>query len=263
MVEAIPGRPHFRLEVQNGVAVVTIDRPPVNALSREVYESLDKLIVHIEGSNIVRAVVLACADDARAWIGGGDLKEFLTLNATTRAERHAFVEGVTDRFYNLSCPTIAAVSMPALGGGMVIASFCDIIVAADTTFFSMPEVDRVLTGGGGAYLNRLNLPVHFIREIILTGRKVSAKELYRFGFVNHLVEKARVLPKAIEIAETIASKSAVAVRAIKRSANEIDSIGWDKGRAAAHKRSEALVETRDYHEAITAFLEKRAPSFDR
>ena len=243
------------------MAIVTIDRPPVNALSRQVYESLDKLITHIEATPQIRVVVLACKPDARAWIGGGDLNEFLTLNAQTRRERHAYVEGVTDRFYRLSCPTIAAVSMPAPGGGMVIASFCDIVVAAETAFFSMPEVDRSLTGGAGAYLMRLQLPVPFIREMILTGRKVYADELHRFGFVNHVVAKEEVLAKAIEIAEAIAQKSSAAVRAIKQSANLMDSVGWDEGRAAAHKLSEGLVEGRDYKEAISAFLEKRKPSF--
>src|SRR5690606_24392810 len=103
------------------------------ALSREVYQSLDSLIDHIEATQEIRAVVLACKKDAKAWIGGGDLKEFLTFTAQTRRERHAYIEGVTDRFYNLSCPTIAAVTMPAPGGGMVMASFCDIIVAAETS----------------------------------------------------------------------------------------------------------------------------------
>jgi enoyl-CoA hydratase/carnithine racemase len=259
---ASPAFEFFDLDLRNGVAVVTIDRPPVNALSRELYQSLDRLIDHIEATRDIRAVVLACRADAKAWIGGGDLKEFLTLNsAARRRDRHAYVESVTDRFYNLSCPTIAAVSMPAPGGGMVFASFCDIIVAAETAFFSMPEVDRSLTGGAGAYLFRLHLPVPFIREMILTGRKVTAKELHHFGFVNHLVPKEEVLSKAIEIAEAIAAKSTAAVRAIKQGANLMDRVGWDEGRAAAHRLSEALVDGPDYKEAISAFLEKRRPSF--
>ncbi|MBZ9870411.1 enoyl-CoA hydratase/isomerase family protein [Mesorhizobium sp. BR1-1-9] len=256
-----PAIEFFHIELRNGVALVTIDRPPVNAMSREVYESLDRVIDHIEATEEIRAVVLACKAEARAWIGGGDLNEFLTLNSETRRDRHAYVESVTDRFYNLSCPTIAAVSMPAPGGGMVIASFCDIIVAADTAFFSMPEVDRSLTGGAGAYLLRLHLPVPFIREMILTGRKVSAKELHDVGFVNYVVPKDGVLSKAFEIAEAIAAKSAAAVRAIKKSANLMDRAGWDEGRAAAHKLSETLVDGPDYKEAISAFLERRKPSF--
>ncbi|TPJ57648.1 enoyl-CoA hydratase/isomerase family protein [Mesorhizobium sp. B2-6-1] len=251
----------FQLELRSGVAVVTIDRPPVNALSREVYESLSRLIDHIEATEEIRAVVLACKAEAKAWIGGGDLNEFLTLNSQRRRERHAYIETITDRFYNLSRPTIAAVSMPAPGGGMVFASFCDIIIAADTAFFSMPEVDRSLTGGAGAYLFRLHLPVPFIRELILTGRKATARELHHFGFINHVVPKEDVLPKAIEIAEAIAAKSIAAVRAIKQGANLMDRVGWDEGRAVAHRFSEELVSGPDYKEAILAFLEKRKPSF--
>lgn len=137
----------------------------------------------------------------------------------------------------------------------------DIVVAAETAFFSMPEVDRSLTGGAGAYLMRLQLPVPFIREMILTGRKVDAGELHRLGFVNHVVPKEKVLAKALQIADAIAQKSAAAVRAIKQSANLMDGVGWDEGRAAAHKLSEGLVDGPDYKEAISAFLEKRKPSF--
>jgi enoyl-CoA hydratase/carnithine racemase len=254
----------FHIKTDNGVAIVTIDRPPVNALSRELYESLDKLIDDVEATRDIRAVVLACAEDAKAWIGGGDLNEFLTLTSETRRTRHDYVEAVTDRFYRLSCPTVAAITKPAIGGGMVFASFCDILVAADTAFFSMPEVDRSLTGGAGAYFNRLNLPVGFIREMILTGRRLSAAELREVGFLNYVLPQDQVLARAVEIAELIAAKSSAAVRAIKQSANLIDTVGWDKGRAAAHEMSAAvLVDGPDYKEAITAFLERRKPVFNR
>jgi enoyl-CoA hydratase/carnithine racemase len=263
MTAQLPSFEFFRLKVNNGVAIVTIDRPPVNAMSRQVYESLDKLIAYIEGAKDIRSVVLACAEDARAWIGGADLHEFLKLTAETRRDRHEYVEGVTDRFYNLSRPTVAAITKPAIGGGMVFASFSDIVVAADTAFFAMPEVDRGLTGGGGAYFNRLNLPVSFIREMVLTGRRFTAQEMDKAGFINHLLPQDQVLAKAIEIAELIATKSGTAVRAIKQSVNLIDQLGWDEGRAAAHAKSVALVEGPDYKEGISAFLERRKPSYNQ
>ncbi|TCK28320.1 short chain enoyl-CoA hydratase [Ancylobacter aquaticus] len=258
-----PAFDFFQFVAKDGVAVLTIDRPPVNALSRDLYESLDRVIDHIEATPAIRVVVLACKPDARAWIGGGDLKEFLSFTAETRRARHDYVEGVTDRFYRLSCPTIAAVTKPAIGGGMVFASVCDIIVAAETAFFSMPEVDRSLTGGAGSYFNRLNLPVSFIREMILTGRRLNAAELRDVGFLNYVLPEDGVLPKAMELAELIAAKSSAAVRAIKESANLIDRIGWEKGRDAAHEVSAArLVDGPDYKEAISAFLERRKPVFN-
>jgi enoyl-CoA hydratase/carnithine racemase len=261
-MSAEPAFDFFHLETKDGVCVLTIDRPPVNALSRELYESLAKVIDHIESSQHIRAVVLACKPDAKAWIGGGDLKEFLSFTSETRRSRHEYVEGVTDRFYRLSRPTIAAVTKPAIGGGMVFASFCDIVVAADTAFFSMPEVDRSLTGGAGSYFNRLNLPVSFIREMILTGRRLTPAELRQVGFLNYVLPEAEVLPKAMELAALIAAKSPAAVQAIKESANLIDSIGWQQGRDAAHELSASrLVDGPDYKEAISAFLEKRKPVY--
>ncbi len=113
----------FDFSVTDGVGLLTMNRPPANAMSRQVYESLDKVIDHIESSDEVRCLVLAGADECRAWIGGGDLNEFLTLTSETRRTRHAYVEGVTDRFYRLTRPTIAAIAKPAVGAGMVITRF--------------------------------------------------------------------------------------------------------------------------------------------
>ena len=161
-------------------------------------------------------MVLAGADECRAWIGGGDLNKFLTFTSETRRTRHDYVEGVTDRFYRLSRPTIAAIAKPAVGGGVVMASFCDIQIAADDVFFAMPEVDRCLTGGGGAYFNRLAPPVGFIREMILTGRRFTAAEVDKVGFLNYVLPRDEVLPKAMAVAELISSKSLPAVQAIKR-----------------------------------------------
>jgi enoyl-CoA hydratase/carnithine racemase len=251
----------FDFKVSNGVALVTVNRPPVNAMSREVYESLERLINHVEASPEIRSLVLAGSDQCRAWIGGADLNEFLTLTPETRTARHAYVESVTDKFYNISRPTIAAITKPAVGGGMVIASFCDIRVAADTAFFGMPEVDRSLTGGAGAYFNRLNMPAGFIREMIFTGRRFTAAQVEKVGFLNHVVPEDQVLAKALEIAEVIATKSLPAVQAIKRGANIVDATGWDEGRAAAHRESALLVGTADYKEGINAFLERRKPNY--
>ena len=251
----------FELELRKGVALLTFNRPPVNAMSREVYESLSRLIDHVESSSEVRSVILAGSERSRAWIGGADLHEFLTLTPETRIARHDYVESVVDKFYNISHPTIAAITNPAIGGGMVMASFCDIRIAAESAFFAMPEVDRSLTGGAGAYFNRLNMPVGFIRELIFTGRRFSAAELQNVGFLNHVVPRGQVLAKALEIGEIIAAKSMPAVQAIKRGANTIDAFGWDEGRATAHRESARLVGTADYRESLKAFLERRKPNY--
>jgi len=253
----------FEFDVNDGVALATFDRPPVNAMSREVYESLDKLMDYVESSSEVRAIVFAGSDNSRAWIGGADLNDFLKLTYETRVERHAYITKVTDRLYNISRPTIAAIGKSAVGGGMVIASFCDIRIASDSAFFAMPEIDRSLTGGAGAYFNRLNMPVGFIRELIFTGRRFTAAELEKAGFLNYVVAKDQVVPKALEVAGIIAKKSLPIVQAIKRSANLIDVSGWQEGRKVASEYSAQLTASPDYKEGINAFLERREPSFKR
>lgn len=253
----------FRIEVDRHVALVTFDRPPVNAFSYAVYEEMLRLVEHIEAYEDTRVVVFTAPAGARAWIGGADLKDFLDLTYESRLKRYELVNRATDRFFHLSRPVIAAINSHAIGAGMTFASQCDIRVASEAAFFSMPEVDRGLTSGGGAPFFRLNMPVGKIREIILTGRRFLAHELQDTGFFNYILPPADVLPKAMEIAAIIAGKSLPALQATKLCANAIENLSFAEGRALSQEYSARLTSGLDAKEGIRAFLEKRAPGYAR
>ena len=108
----------FTLESRaDGVAVATFSRPPVNAFSIAEYRALGDLIAHVEGDAAIRVLVLAAPDDARAWCGGADLRDFEGITKAARAERYAFINSVLPRFHALDRPTIAAINKAAIGLG--------------------------------------------------------------------------------------------------------------------------------------------------
>lgn len=251
----------FSLEVTDGVCVLTYDRPPVNAVSYEAWEMFARVLEHIEENRDIRAVVLASAQTSKAWLGGGDLKEFTELDPASRREKHKLAINGQAKIAGLSRPIIAAITGHAIGGGMVIAALCDIRVASDASQFGMPEVDRGLAGGGGSWFYRLNMPAGVIREMIFTGDRLTAAQAERAGFLNYVVPREAVLDKAVEIARKIAGKSLPALQAAKRAANIANGEDWLKARMASEEENARLVGNEDFKEALAAFFEKRKPVF--
>lgn len=252
----------FDIEVDSdGVALCTFDRPPVNAVSFEVYPDLRELAETLSADESVRCVVLTAPSDARAWCGGADLNDFLPLDYETRMARYALINECMPVFYNLDRPVIAAMNMHAVGVGLVIASFCDIRIASEDAFFAAPEIDRGVLAGGGAFFSRLNMPQGTIREMIFTGRRFSADEMLRAGFLNYAVAKAEVLDRSMEMARVIAHKSLPALKANKTTFNDCEVLSWQEGYKMTNPISAELTVGADAKEGIRAFLEKRSPSY--
>lgn len=252
----------FRIEVDKGIAVVTFSRPPVNALSYGAYRELAAVGEALENDERVKVVVFTAPPDARAWIGGADLNDFLDLDYDSRLKRYEVVNAATKRFSTLSRPVIGAINSHGVGAGMTFAAAqCDIRVVSDEAFFSMPQVDRGLTAGGGVYYTRLNMPAGKVREIIFTGRRFYATELKDTGFCDYLLPRAQVLPKAMEIAELIAGKSLAALKAIKLCANAVQDLSYEDAMKLTQEQTARLTAGADAKEGIRAFLEKRQPTY--
>jgi enoyl-CoA hydratase/carnithine racemase len=252
----------FRLQTDaQGVTVVTFDRPPVNAVSFEVYPEIRALAETIEATDETRVVVLTAPPGARAWCGGADVRDFLPLDYDSRMARYALINECLPRFYNLNRPVIGAINSHAVGVGLVLAAFCDLRVAAAEAFFACPEIDRGVLAGGGSFFTRLNMPVGTIREMIYTGRRFPAPELQPTGFFNYIVPRPQVLPKALELAALIAQKSLPALKANKLCNNASESMSWTEAYKLSQAESAKLTIMGDAKEGIRAFLEKRAPEY--
>lgn len=251
----------FRLETdERGITVVTFERPPVNAVSYQVFHELNELVDTIQATDDTRVVIFTGSPRCRAWIGGADLHDFLPLDYEGRLKRFELVDSVLPRFFNLDRPVIAAINNHAVGVGVQIAGLCDIRIASQEAFFSKPEIDRGVVTSAAAFL-RLGVPTGKAREIIYTANRFMAEELKDTGFFNYIVPKDQVMPKAMELARVIARKSLPALKALKYCHNAVESLGWQEAYKLTHEYSARLTAGSDSKEGIRAFLEKREPQY--
>ena len=252
----------FKADIDKGIALVTFSRPKVNALSYDAYVEMAAIAQELEHDAAVKVVVFTAPADARAWIGGADLHDFLVLDHDSRLKRYEVVNAATRSFSNFSRPVIGAINGHAVGAGMTFAATqCDIRVVSEEAFFSMPQIDRGLTAGGGAYFTRINMPAGKVRELIFTGRRFTAHELKDTGLCDYLLPRDAVVTKALEIAELIAAKSFSALQAVKKCANAVQDMNFADAMKFTQAETARLTAGPDSKEGIKAFLEKREPGY--
>lgn len=241
------------------VAVVALSRPPVNAMGREIREDMLRTFDGLQDRDDVRAIVFTAR--GKVFCAGADIKEKQALGGepgdhlrANRLTRESFLS-----LLDSTKPIVAAVNGGALGAGFVMAACCDMIIAAESAFFAMPEIDVGL-GGGASILQRI-LPPSKVRRMMLTGERVPAAEMYRLGAVEAVVPDAQLLPEAIALAGVIAQKSPAAVRTMRESFLTVEGLGLREGFRLEQSYTTALSKTPDAEEARRAFIEKRKPLF--
>lgn len=248
----------FSLEVRdNGVAIATFSRPPVNAVSLSVYEDIGQFADYVAGDDQIRVIVITAPDDARAWCGGADLHEFKGMTAAKRKERYRFINEQLPRFHGINRPMIAAIKGATVGVGVMLAGMCDLRVVSEDARFACPEVDYGLVGGSAGLFATLRMPEAKVREMLYTGRAFSARELESTGFFNYVVPPAAVLPIALDLAEQIARKSMPTLRARKLASLTWEGSEWMDAYLEAQEISSALVENPESEAAVLAALERR------
>jgi len=249
----------IKLQLDGGVAVVTLNNPPVNAFSRVLSDELTHCLDLLSETDTTQAIVLI--GEGRVFCAGADLKGRASvvkgpgdLTAHLRRSRECF-----HAIRECSKPMIAALNGPALGAGLVLAASADIIVASQTASLGLPEIDVGLMGGAG-HASRL-FSHSMLRTMALTGYRVPADELYRLGVVNSVVPTEELLPVAVELARKIAGKSPLAIKLSKQTLNAIEDMTLRDAYRYEQDMTVALGKTQDSQEAQKAFLEKRAPVF--
>jgi enoyl-CoA hydratase len=246
----------LKVTVQDYIATVVMDRPPVNAQDTAFREEIIAEFDGFSDRDDVRVVILT--GTGRMFSAGADMKA--RPKGETPGEYWAFNRYVREMFnaiHECARPVIAAVNGPALGAGFGLAAACDIILASDNAVFGMPEIDIGLMGGAAMlqqYFGRSRA-----RRMFFTGWRVPAAELYRTGVIECAVPLEQLLPEAMKLAAEIASKSPLAMRYAKQSMNVTmhmpsrDGYRFEQGMTVALSRSE------DAREAREAFFEKRKP----
>jgi enoyl-CoA hydratase/carnithine racemase len=252
----------IRLEM-GVVAHLTLANPPLNLVTRELLWELGDALGALEAAEPgdVRAVVVT-GEGERAFSAGSHVGEFESQRGPDGRERHALESGMADRLARLPMPTIAAIEGNALGGGLELALCCDIRVASETSRLGLPEVRLAVTPGAGG-TQRLPRVVGAARakELILTGRVMTAAEAERIGLVSRVVPTGQALAAADEIAAEIAARGPVAVREAKRLIDLATEADLATGLAAELDASDRVFATDDVGEGADAFFAKREPQY--
>jgi enoyl-CoA hydratase len=251
---------HIEVTRQDGVATVTFERPPVNALTRQVLRDLAAAFDSFADDRSVSVAVFRTRGD-RAFIAGQDLRE------VSEAIEHPGLVDAVDRgrvareafraIHECAVPVVAAVDRAVIGGGVALVACCDVIVASDRATFALTEINMGLLGAS-AHLVRLVGPYR-AREMFLTGRAASAAELAEAGAVARVVSPDRLDEAVMEYARTLASKSPLALRLAKESMNRTEHLPFDEGYRIEQDYTARLMTLEDSQEARDAFFDKREP----
>lgn len=247
----------FSMELgDDGIALVTFSRPPVNAVSLSVYQDIGRFADYVAEEDRIRVIIITAPDDARAWCGGADLNEFKGMTAAKRKERYQVINQLLPRFHDIDRPMIAAIKGATVGVGVMLAGMCDLRVVSEDARFSCPEVDYGLVGGSAGMFATLRMPEAKVREMLYTGRAFSARELESTGFFNYVVPQAAVLPIAIDMARQIARKNMPTLRARKLASLTWEGSEWMDAYLEAQEISSALVEHPESEAAVLAALDR-------
>src|ERR671911_525984 len=200
---------------ESHIATVTLSRPEaLNAISRQLATELLATCDTLTGKEDVRAVIVTGAGE-RAFCAGADLKERRMLGPNERAAHTAAIEAAAEALAALPMPTIAAVRGFALAGGAELAIACDLRVAATDAMFGFPEVKiGIFPGAGGALRLPRIVGGGAARDLLFTGRRLSAEEAFRLGLVDRLVPAESVPEAAAALAASITANAPLAVRAV-------------------------------------------------
>lgn len=255
-----------RLEVDGGVAVVTMDRPEAkNALSAPMLVAMYDAWAHINESPDVRVAILTGAGGD--FCAGADLKAMADpgvpeVYRQRMADDPELHWKALLRHYRVRKPLIAAVEGAAVAGGTEILQATDIRVAAESAFFGIFEARRGLFPLGGSTVRlQHQIPYTLAMELLLTARRVEAHEAREIGLIGHVVPDGTALDKAREIAAQIAANGPLAVQAIKESVVATRDMSEEEGLARELEFGWPVFDTEDAKEGPKAFAEKRTPNF--
>ena len=245
------------VNVENGIAEVLLNKPPVNAFDSKEWAQLAELFTRLGRDESVHVVLVAA--EGRGFCAGVDIKE-LAADSTVITKVN---KGCYDTFaaiHDCPVPVIAAAHGFVLGGGVGIVGSCDVIFASDDATFGLPEIDRGALGAASHLLRMF--PIQKVRRMLYSGEPISAQEAYRLGALEAVVKREELRGVARELAAKIAEKSPKAVRLAKESLNGIELLDVKRSYRFEQGFTLELYTSPDSQEARDAFVEKRDASFE-
>lgn len=247
-----------RLEVSDYVALVTLDRAPVNALNRDMRRQIVATFDAISEREDIRCAVLTSA--GRIFCSGADLKDRPSADiAGDFLEHNRITRETTNAIRECAKPVICALNGTALGAGFAMAAACDILYASEDASVGMPEINVGLAGGASMLKTLFGRST--MRRMFYTGQRLSAHDLLKRNVVEEVLPADQLLPHCMELAREIASKAPLATIYAKRAANMVDVMPQRDAYRFEQEFTMMLAKTEDAREARMAFLEKRPAVF--
>ncbi len=245
------------------IATVTLNRPEKrNAIS---YELIEELLSALEKLKHGSTEVVVFTGAGQAFCSGMDLDNLRSVTRRNPSENLHDSQTIAQLFrklYEFPRPTIAAVNGPAVAGGCGLATLCDFTLASTTAKFGYPEVRIGFTPAiVAAFLVRQVGEKH-ARELLLSGRTVSAEEAYRIGLVNEVVAPEALIARARELASQLIGNSPSSMISVKRILSGFAFDELNRDIQAGIEENARIRSTRNFHEGVTAFLEKRKPKWE-
>jgi enoyl-CoA hydratase len=257
------GKEFVKYNIVDRIAIVMIDRPPVNAMSDQVHFELADVFDELKHRISELDVVILTGGGDKVFVAGANLPDWLKLNDVDggrwRDQRN--MRGF-NKVRNFERPVIAAINGHALGGGLELAMCCDIRIASENARVGLTETNLGLmpAAGGTQNLPRM-IPVGIAKEWMFTGAQIPVKDVERWGLVNKVVPQGEALNEAITLAKKIQEKSSINLSYVKRAINEGLDMKLQEGFDFEAEMVGLNCMTEDKNEGVTAFLQKRKPQF--
>ena len=252
---------YISISIEDSIAVATINRPPANALSRALILEVDALLDQVENDDAVRVIVLH--GEGRFFSAGADIKEFTSVTSGEEFSKLAASgQEVFERLERFHKPVIAAIHGAALGGGLELAMGCHMRIVTHNAKLGLPELQLgLIPGFGGTQRLPRYVGVPKAAEMLLTSEPISGEEAVRYGLANQSYSDEELLPKTMELAQKIAKKSPVSVKAALNMLQYAKHSSYYEGVKAESDSFGDVFVSKDATEGIQAFMEKREPVF--
>ncbi|MGE7927927.1 enoyl-CoA hydratase [Lysinibacillus xylanilyticus] len=248
-------------KAEDGVAIITIARPPANALSRGIIAEVNAVLDEVENDDTVRVLVLH--GEGRFFSAGADIKEFTEVTSGDEFSKLASNgQQVFERVESFSKPIIAAIHGAALGGGLELAMSCHLRFVTESAKLGLPELQLgLIPGFGGTQRLPRYVGVAKAAEMMFTSEPISGTEAVQWGLANRAFTDEALLEETLKVAKKIAKKSPVALKAAIQTLQYAKPASFYEGIEAEAQSFGTVFVSEDAKEGIQAFIEKREPVF--
>lgn len=249
-------------EVADGIATITFNRPKaLNALNAALLKEFSQALDVIAADEDIRVLVLT-GSGSKAFVAGADITELATLNSLQAKLFCRVGHDAIGKLQSLSIPVVAAVNGFALGGGSEIAIACDFIYASEAAQFGLPEITLgIIPGFGGTQRLPRLIGKNLAKEMIFTGKMISAQEALEVGMVNKVLPADGLMEAVMKTAKSMAAKGKVSLRAAKEAVNRGMDVDLATGCAIEIDAFGLCMASSDAREGTSAFVEKRKAAF--